>query len=127
MSSATPQTVAAEIAGATAGEAPAPAPAVQAEQTVETPAAPADEVVPLAVVEDDVTETASTGGTASVEVEAGRVVDQTKIAEEEVARARMETIEKVGRQGLFYTIIAGIFAFFAIGKKKKDEEEEDVV
>ncbi len=127
LSSATPQTVAAEIAGATAGEAPAPAPAVQAEQTVETPAAPADEVVPLAVVEDDVTETASTGGTASVEVEAGRVVDQTKIAEEEVARARMETIEKVGRQGLFYTIIAGIFAFFAIGKKKKDEEEEDVV
>ena len=127
LSSATPQTVATETAGANATETPAPAPAPQQAAAVEAPAAPADEVVPLAVIEDDEVASTSTGGSGELNVETGRIVDQTSIAEEEVAKARMQTIEKVGRQGLFYSIIAGIFAFFAIGKKKKDEEEEDVV
>ncbi len=129
LSSVTPETVAAEQAAANSTPAPAPQATVvpQSTEATEAPAAPADEVVPLAVIEEDEVAATSTGGSGELNVETGRIVDQTSIGEEEVAKARMHTIEKVGRQGLFYTIIAGIFAFFAIGKKKKDEEEEDVV
>ena len=125
LSSVTPETVAAEQA------ANAPAPAAQVAQATttqtEAPVAQTEEVVPLAVIEDDAAPAAPTGKAATVEVESGRVVEGVSISDEDVARARVATIEKIGRQGLFYTLIAGFFGFFAFGKKKKEEDGEDVV